>query len=252
MIIDEITHVAITKLEYNEKSQMKMRPWYGIVFSLGGELLFRHNEKELRLSGGSAIFLPRHTTYEFICTKSGSFALINFQAVNELDVKELFVITSARIDSLHREFKILLQSFSQNEEKTSYINLSTLYKILSILTNAVSKEVLPPILSKAVEYIESHIAFPTLTNAHIAKAVGISEVYLRKLFSQHLSTSISHYLRIARIEKAKSLLAETSMSVSEIAEQCGYSNIYYFCRVFKKNMGCTPSVYRNTNFIAWL
>jgi AraC-like DNA-binding protein len=46
------------------------------------------------------------------------------------------------------------------------------------------------------------------------------------------------------MERAKSLLAETSLPISEISVRCGYENLFYFCNAFKKNEGMTPTEFR--------
>ena len=55
------------------------------------------------------------------------------------------------------------------------------------------------------------------------------------------------YMTLTRIQKALSLLRSTSISVSIIANRCGYTTDAYFCRAFKKSMGVTPGEYRDKN-----
>ncbi|MFR6641704.1 MAG: helix-turn-helix domain-containing protein [Christensenellales bacterium] len=51
-------------------------------------------------------------------------------------------------------------------------------------------------------------------------------------------------IKSLRIGKAKNLLASAAYSVTQIAEKCGYSSVYYFCQDFKTETGETPSSYR--------
>ena len=46
IIVSKITHVSIVNYKKHEKTPMRMRPWYGIAFSLGGELTYTHNSKK--------------------------------------------------------------------------------------------------------------------------------------------------------------------------------------------------------------
>ena len=48
-----------------------------------------------------------------------------------------------------------------------------------------------------------------------------------------------------KIEEARSLLDASSLSVTEIAEQCGFSDLYYFSKVFKEHLGVSPRKYRS-------
>ena len=231
----------------HEKTGMEHRPYHGIAFALNGSLIYRHNSKDIKLCGNTIVYLPKDATYDVICERGGSFALINFQSANNLDINAFVSTTVNSTESLQKEFLNMLRSYSSTSVKTSHQNLSSFYKILSILSSADSKKELPQTLNKAITYIESNISSHTLSNIEIAKEIGISEVYLRKLFANNLSIPPNKYIQSLRLEKAKLMLVETSLSVTEISESCGYSCIYYFCSSFKKNTGYTPSEYRNKN-----
>jgi len=69
--------------------------------------------------------------------------------------------------------------------------------------------------------------------------------YLSYFFKEQTGENFIDYLNKVRIEKAKELLKDSSMSLSEIASQVGYSNAGYFNRIFKKIVGITPGQYRN-------
>lgn len=81
----------------------------------------------------------------------------------------------------------------------------------------------------------------------IAENVGISASYLSTLFKSSLQISIVDYINSFRIEKAKSLLKETSLPIVKIIEQVGYSNNVTFSRNFKRHVGCIPSEYRDSS-----
>ena len=77
----------------------------------------------------------------------------------------------------------------------------------------------------------------------LAKKLGISEVYLRKLFSVHYGTSPRQFIIDMRIQKAKSLLTNGTHTITSISEECGFSSLYHFCRTFKDKTGMTPTEY---------
>lgn len=78
----------------------------------------------------------------------------------------------------------------------------------------------------------------------MAKEIGISYSYMRKIVKQETGKSLLDLINNARIEKAKVLLRETSMYIKEIAEDVGYNNVQSFTRFFKKYEGITPSEFR--------
>ena len=79
---------------------------------------------------------------------------------------------------------------------------------------------------------------------HLAAAVGVSKDYLSHIFHQELGFSPWEYLNRYRIERAKTLLRETTRSITEIAIQVGFDDLSYFSRVFTKHAGCSPRTYR--------
>lgn len=86
--------------------------------------------------------------------------------------------------------------------------------------------------------------------ADIAHACGYSESSVSHLFQQYCNTSVKKYINGLRINQAKRLLMTSSLSISQIAAMCGFSNSNYFPIAFKKETGVSPSDFRlNTKFI---
>ena len=83
-----------------------------------------------------------------------------------------------------------------------------------------------------------------ITLTGLAEKYSISVSYLSELLKEHLQLSFSEYISSKRIQKAKELLADDSLSIEQIADQTGYNDYFYFTKVFKKNTGISPSKYR--------
>jgi len=78
----------------------------------------------------------------------------------------------------------------------------------------------------------------------MARDHGLSSSTLRRRWSQALKTTPGRYLLNLRIQKARRLLAETTLQVGEIAAQSGFQDMLYFSRRFKIETALTPSQYR--------
>ncbi|MEF2245165.1 MULTISPECIES: AraC family transcriptional regulator [unclassified Paenibacillus] len=78
----------------------------------------------------------------------------------------------------------------------------------------------------------------------IERETGRKYEYLCQVFKKNSGISISSYVQQLRIQKAKYLLMNTSLSIQEIGEEVGYQDALYFSRVFKKITGKSPSPYR--------
>lgn len=70
--------------------------------------------------------------------------------------------------------------------------------------------------------------------------------YLGRLFKKETGISLSEYVNVNRVERAKAYLSQGKDSVIEIAYKIGYENIAYFNRVFKKHVGVSPTKYRKS------
>src|SRR5690606_35373071 len=85
----------------------------------------------------------------------------------------------------------------------------------------------------------------TPTIHRLAKQCGYSPDQLTRIFKQHTGLSPQEYILQARIERAKTLLTESALSISQIADTLGYTDVYHFSRQFKQKAGVTPSAYRS-------
>ncbi|MCL2351958.1 MAG: helix-turn-helix domain-containing protein [Firmicutes bacterium] len=98
-------------------------------------------------------------------------------------------------------------------------------------------------VSKALSYINSHYT-EDLSQVILAEHVGLNVSQFGKMFKDEVGLSFGEYVISYRLEKAKDMLANSRMKISEIAERLTYSNSQNFIRVFKHNTGVTPAEYR--------
>lgn len=99
---------------------------------------------------------------------------------------------------------------------------------------------------RAKKYIDDHYE-SDISLYDIAEHLKISYPYLSKVFKEGAKLNVSYYLNKKRIDKSKKLLAETDMTIQEIALSIGYNNCQSFNRFFKKYEGITPGNYRILN-----
>lgn len=78
----------------------------------------------------------------------------------------------------------------------------------------------------------------------MAKDIGISYSYMRKIVYELTGKSLIDYINLLRIEKAKRLLLETKLNMKQIAAEVGYYNVQSFNRFFRKYEGMPPSSYK--------
>jgi AraC-like DNA-binding protein len=102
----------------------------------------------------------------------------------------------------------------------------------------------PPMITRAKQFIEEHHA-EDLSLGMLAKAVNTSTFYFCKMFKKGTGINFTDYLSRIRIEKAKNLLLNPNLRVSEIAYEVGFQSLTHFNRIFKKLAGQSPTEYRS-------
>ncbi len=78
----------------------------------------------------------------------------------------------------------------------------------------------------------------------MAKALYVNASYLLRTFKRHTGTTPLCYHHRLRCAKAKTLLAQTDLSISQVGEAAGFVSSSHFSHIFRKTEGCTPSEYR--------
>ncbi len=96
---------------------------------------------------------------------------------------------------------------------------------------------------KLLCHIDKHYA-EELTMNELSEVTGLSPDYMTRKFKAILGMTPIEYLRKFRIAKAMELLCTTDLTVSEISDKVGFSDVSLFSRVFKQNVGLPPASYR--------
>lgn len=100
------------------------------------------------------------------------------------------------------------------------------------------------IVRQALDYMRQH-CHEHLSLGDVADHVYVSQWHLSKLINRHANQSFLDILGRLRVEKAKGLLADSSLRIHEVAEQSGFSDVGHFSKSFKKIVGMTPGEYRD-------
>jgi len=151
--------------------------------------------------------------------------------IDKMRMKEAYFATRVVPPKQHDSVVKLLSIFAQH---------------LAILSNQVivqHENAEPPVITRAKEFINEHQT-EDLRLGQVAKAVHTSTFYFCKMFKKVTGINFTDYLSRVRIEKAKNLLLNPNLRVSEIAFEVGFQSLTHFNRVFKKILGQSPTEYR--------
>lgn len=98
-------------------------------------------------------------------------------------------------------------------------------------------------VKKAIDYMSLNMS-RQITIDELAEAAGLTRSYFVKMFGEETGMTVKQYLARKRCETAAGLLADSGLSIQQIAAYVGYTDNNYFSKVFKANMGISPQDYR--------
>ncbi len=101
------------------------------------------------------------------------------------------------------------------------------------------------IVIKIKDYIKEHLC-EKITNKDICDYIGYGKTYISILFHEKSGFTLNEFINKQKLKKAKELIRTSNMNISEISDYLSFDNPHYFCRVFKKFCGMTPSEFRKS------
>lgn len=105
---------------------------------------------------------------------------------------------------------------------------------------------LSPAFTELTNYISEHIR-EKYTLESLGKQFGLNPNYICNLFAKRHNSTLTRFMTQLRMKEAVKLMKQPCTAFKEIAVNCGYSDYYYFCKVFKEYYGMTPTQYRTEN-----
>ncbi len=162
-------------------------------------------------------------------------------------VKDLLCPHGAETAPLHTAFDALFAAYHTETPRRRLWILSALYGMTAALLDqfAAPQSSARNIgrLEPALRYMEAHFD-QKISLKELAELLYISPEHCIRLFYEQTNKTPKQYLTDLRIREAMRLLAETDLSVEQIAARCGFAGGPHLCKVFKERIGKTPLVYR--------
>lgn len=227
------------------------RPTDCFLYGLSGSAYYTFHGKTVKIEKGDVIFFSRVNVYKVKIAPEGFSAIyVNcfLEDTQEPLCNEIFKPQNSTV--LDNSFKKLLTLWKTGNFSDRIHCKSLLYRIYAELANQMQYKYIP---SGKKEKIESAVNFMTEnisdTNFSVEKLgpmCQMSQVHFRRIFSQIYHTTPVAFLVSLRINKAKELLHASSLSIAEIATQCGFSSTHYFSTKFRDQTGLTPTEFKKT------
>lgn len=177
-------------------------------------------------------------------------AISEFSSIFRTNLPQSAVL---RADAVPTEINLIIRQMQKLSEPAGnplmlgYLHLFLSYLFTCIELKPLTKQMQTGLAQQVLHYISEHFTEP-LTQDSVSHALGISGTHLSHIFSQQLHVNFREYINALRIDRACSLLYDSSLSVSQIAYLCGFGNPRTFHRAFLARCQTSPTKYRANLF----
>jgi len=238
------------------------------LYFIKGEAVIQCNSVEFEAKAGDLIVINSNELHQGHCTSESAeyYCIIidtalfqnRFQDICETKyINPMFqnrILFNNKIESCDEAGKYIIEFAKEYySQKIGYemVLKANIYQLLTLLLRNHVQLVLTPReyevrmnnlkrFNKVLEYIEENYN-EKITLNHLCSIVNLSRFHFCRIFKDMTGKSVGQYTNSLRINKAETLLKEGEMNITEIAMNCGFNDINYFSRVFKKNRNMAPS-----------
>lgn len=237
----------IQKCEYSSG-----RGHYGLVYVLSGKAEYRFFTGErITITDGDVLFLSPNCAYSIVTERAFKHYTVNFDLHEDSSHLEALgraycLLQGKNSEQIERILKELIGAWSLKKAGYEMRSVGYLYELLSQFYFEYTKEQNSAICQRllpAKEYIEQNFKAP-MTLEQLAFISNMSVTNFRREWKKIYAEAPMQYRDAIRLDYAKEYLNSGYYTVSEIAEKCGFDDVSYFVRFFKKNVGVTPGEFR--------
>jgi len=159
-----------------------------------------------------------------------------------------FEITPTQQELIQSITRQLMSGQLKFEQAGSLELYSLIFSLLYHLpSNAWKSQKLDERVLRGIRYMEQNIRETEIKNSKLAAIGGMSVNAYARLFKEHTGYSPRKYLLRMRVEKACNLLHHSEFNIEQVASACGFSDRYYFTRIFTQTMEVSPGAYKRNS-----
>lgn len=226
--------------------QFANRRWHGLVLRTHGVSRYVYDECFLLSTPGTLDYLPQGKPYRVEYLEVGSCYCVNF-SLEDSGTYEPFSLTLRNFEKVVKEYSEMARNWTYRHPGHQHRLNARLYDLFATIEEDRSAGYIPHRqtvkLREQVARLESDLRTP-LSVSELAAECGMCETSFRRIFRELYGVSPKQYILQARFRQARALLSNTDASVADVAEMCGFDNIYHFSRAFRTHEGVSPTDYR--------
>lgn len=234
------------------KIQSRPRRAHALVYFIEGESEYVYGDKVFSAKAGTVMYLPHNVPYTIRRFTACQCIYVDFLCAVPSNT-EPFVKNYPNSSQFGDCFFNMLAFFKQKRIGYEAEVMSLLYKTVALIQSADRAAYFPSAqyqkIAPAIEYIKKNYSSGEIRMTYLAELSGVSTRYFNKLFSVFFGVSPKEYIIQMQLDTARNLLATSDSQIGHIAAVCGFGDVYYFSKIFRKTVGMTPSEYRKTSRI---
>ena len=225
----------------------------GKEYTADDQSIFLVNPGQLHLMGSNVLPVDYFTLLfplEFISFQTDD--AFEKELMAPLRNHNMLLETEIPEGTVHDSLCFLLEQLIAENEKSGYPDqIGTRILLLQFiqllvknnLVNHTEKGNSQGIQKELLSFLQQNNCRP-ISLKELSEHFHLSEKYISRYFKEHFHLTLSQYVNYLRLSHARHLLETTSLPITELALQCGFSNVSYFIRTFKKSFGMSPLKYR--------
>ena len=214
-----------------------------LIFHFLGQSTVFFNGIALETCPNTVRFLPKGQIkqYDVIRHKRGECIVVYFQSDRPIS-SQAFVMNISQNEKIGALFKKIFATWVSKNDGYYFECISVLYRIFAEMQKDKSVPKLhSQRIAPAVDMIYNDFLTKDISLSALASVCNVGESYFNRLFKEKYGVSPKRYIIQLKINHACELLRLESYSVTQIAELCNFSDVYFFSRQFKDYMGITPT-----------
>lgn len=246
--VSQIRFVTNYNPQYNKIHKFKgCLPTHELMYFYKGDLRLEFADKSFYVKTGDMVYLPKginNQKYHIVSNKEFGVYNVYFETNDPLPKEAVHIPLQNK--NLKTEFETIYRVWTVKRKGYYLKAMGLFYEILRCVLkqqSSYTKHKNNDFFLKIEEYMSEHFCDKDFSFDELAKCTGFSYSYFKKVFISRYGVPPIKYLTELKINYACELFSIEKYNVSEVAELCGYENVYYFSTVFKKYKGLSPKNY---------
>ncbi|MEG2305433.1 MAG: AraC family transcriptional regulator [Lachnospiraceae bacterium] len=232
---------------------------YILIYCMSGKGVIEVNEQKYNIQEEEAFCIPRNRKHKYYASEENPWSIlwVHFKGENTkyFPIEECHII---QINSKHGNnrmmflFDLLFRVLERNYTIGNFIYIS---QVLSLILSEIYFREKVDETSQQNHHITVVIRYmyknlnKNLTLEDFSEELQLSKSYLNVIFKKYANRAPIDFFIHLKMQEACKLLKSTDMYIYEVCSKLGYSDPYYFSRIFKKVVGMSPKEYKNGDYI---